>query len=144
MALGGVRSSCVTDATNAAAAARALVAHLVHGDATQPDVLVLELGDGLLGTYGVDAILGDACIRGAISHTILCAVDPVGVWGAVRALDERYGLATDLVSGPVTNSRAGTAFCRDTMRLPAWNALHGPSGLELEAGALSLPAEVTA
>ena len=37
--------------------------------AERPDIIVFELGDGLLGAYGVEAILTDASIRDALSST---------------------------------------------------------------------------
>ena len=56
-------------------AAHSLIAHLAG---EEPDVLVLELGDGLLGSYGVHALLCDAAIAAAIQSVVLCAQDPVG------------------------------------------------------------------
>ena len=54
-----------TSAGNAAAIAKGILSALRAGD---PDVIVAELGDGLLGEYGVQAILGDpelaACAPG--------------------------------------------------------------------------------
>ena len=43
----------------------------------KPDVIVFELGDGLLGTYGVDAILEQEDIRKALTGVVLSANDPV-------------------------------------------------------------------
>lgn len=115
-----------TDESNAAAAAHGLIAHLADG---APDLLVLELGDGLLGTYGVQALLGDPAITGAIGSVVLCAQDPVGAWGAVRLLEERYGLAVDVVSGRVTDGPTGQRFCQDSLGVPARNALRDGGGL---------------
>ena len=112
-----------TNEDNAAPTARKLVAHLADSGPAAPDAIVLELGDGLLGTYGVHAILSDATLRGAVSSVVLCASDPVGAWGAGRLLEERYSLAPSLVSGPVTDTPAGLTFCNDRMGLPTWNAL---------------------
>jgi len=53
-----------TTAENGPALTRSLLTSLA---ATQPDVIVLELGDGLLGAYGVDAILSDEAIRDAFT-----------------------------------------------------------------------------
>ena len=67
--------------------APALTRKLLFGLAgKQPDVIVFELGDGLLGAYGVEAILKDSNIRGALSAVVLCANDPVGAWGGVKLL----------------------------------------------------------
>ena len=116
-----------TNEQNAPAAARALIATLAQTEPEAPDAIVLEFGDGLLGTYGVQALLADPLIRDSVSKTILCAQDPVGAWGGVRLLRERYGLKTDLVAGRVTDTPAGLRFCRETLEIPTWNALvEGP------------------
>ena len=111
-----------TDASSAPACARALVAHLAQGE-PRPDRLVLEMGDGLLGTYGVRALLEDAYVRASLGRLVLCASDPVGAWGATRLLREDYQLEPALVSGPVTDSAAGRSFVEDKLGLPCWNAL---------------------
>ena len=51
----------------------------------RPDVIVFELGDGLLGAYGVDAILGDDAIRSVLTSVVLSANDPVAAWGRCHA-----------------------------------------------------------
>lgn len=112
-----------TDASNALGAARSIVASLARSEPRAPDVIVLEFGDGLLGTYGVDAVLADAELRGTIAATVLCAQDPVGAWGGERLLAERYGLRPTLVSGPVTDSVAGRGYCGQRLGVGSWNAL---------------------
>ncbi|MDH5245840.1 MAG: hypothetical protein OEW98_05270, partial [Betaproteobacteria bacterium] len=62
-----------TTADNGPALTRTLLTSLA---AAQPDVIVLELGDGLLGAYGVEAILSDRSIRDALTAVVLCANDP--------------------------------------------------------------------
>jgi hypothetical protein len=116
-----------TDEQNAVSAAHALIAHLALAEPASPEILVLEFGDGLLGTYGVNALLQDERIRRSIRATILCAQDPVGAWGGTRLLSERYGLETNLISGRVTDTPAGLRFCSERLRVPTWNALaEGP------------------
>jgi len=109
-----------TDEVNALGATRSLLAHL--GEA-EPDLVVLEMGDGLLGTYGVHALLDDEELRGRLSAIVLCAQDPVGAWGATRLLDERYGLRPRLVAGRVTDTPVGRRYCAEQLEVPAWNAL---------------------
>jgi len=48
----------------------------------QPDVIVFELGDGLLGTYGVESILRQPDIKTALTAVVLSANDPVAAWAA--------------------------------------------------------------
>ena len=112
-----------TNEQNAAPTARKLIAHLAFEGAATPDVIVLELGDGLLGTYGVHSLLGDRLVRDAITSVVVCASDPVGAWGAHRILDERYSLESRLISGPVTDTPAGIGYCTERLGVPTWNAL---------------------
>lgn len=109
-----------TNRDNAVAAAHGLVAHLAE---TRPDLIVLEMGDGLLGSYGVDALLADSLLAGAIRSVILCAQDPVGAWGAQELMRTKYGLEVDVVSGRVTDGGSGVRFCRERLGLPGHNAL---------------------
>jgi len=109
-----------TSEATAVRAAHSLVSHLADAE---PDVIVLEMGDGLLGTYGVHALLSDAPLRKAITATVLCAQDPVGAWGGQQLLADRYGITVAAVSGRVTDSPVGVRFCTEKLGLAAWNAL---------------------
>ena len=109
-----------TSEETALGAAHALIAHLAEAE---PDVLVLEMGDGLLGSYGVAAILADPGIQSAIRATILCAQDPVGAWGAREILRDRFHLAVDVVAGRITDGPTGVRFCRESLGVAACNAL---------------------
>ena len=53
-----------------------------------------QLGDGILGAYGVEAILSSADIRGAITSVVLSANDPVAAWARL-ALDTPVMLHQD-------------------------------------------------
>ena len=66
---------------------RTMLTQLATG---KPDVIVFELGDGLLGSYGVDAILECEDIRKALTAVVLSANDPVAAWGGVKLLRERF------------------------------------------------------
>lgn len=114
-----------TDA-NAPALTREMITRLAE---EKPDVIVVELGDGLLGTYGVHAILDDPEIRGAVSALVLAANDPVGAWGGLRRLEETYGLKADVVTGPTTDNIAGTALIEERMDTKARNARSDAAGL---------------
>jgi hypothetical protein len=108
-----------TTAANAAAVTRTLLTQLAAG---RPDVIVAELGDGLLGAYGVDAILSDAEIRAAFTAVVLAANDPVAAWGGVRMLRERFGIEPAAVTGPATDNLAGTRIIEEQLGVPAINA----------------------
>lgn len=118
-----------TNEQNAVRAAHGLVAHLAESD---PELLVLEMGDGLLGTYGVRSLLDDPALRSAVRCVLLCAQDPVGAWGGVRLLRDRHDLGVDLICGRVTDTPVGVRFCRDELKLPAWNALASAPELAAE------------
>ena len=109
-----------TNQSNAVPAAHGLIAHLAEA---RPDLIVLEMGDGLLGTYGVDALLSDSVIASSIRSIVLCAQDPVGAWGAQELLRSKYGMDADVVSGRVTDGVAGVRFCNEKLELPGHNAL---------------------
>jgi hypothetical protein len=112
-----------TTADNGPALTRELLTSLASH---RPDVIVLELGDGLLGEYGVEAILSDASIRDALTAVVLCANDPVAAWGGARILREQYGIEPAVVSGPATDNAVGVKQISGHLGLPAINALsHG-------------------
>ena len=81
-----------------------------------------ELGDGLLGAYGVASILDDPEIRAAFTAVILAANDPVAAWGGVRMLRERFGIEPVAVTGPATDNLAGTRIIEEQLGVPAINA----------------------
>ncbi|MGB5250309.1 MAG: hypothetical protein WBO47_11815 [Gammaproteobacteria bacterium] len=99
-----------------------------------PDVIVFELGDGLLGAYGVQAILEDEEIRAALSAVVLCANDPVAAWGGVKLLRERFGIEPAAVTGRATDNTVGSDMIREQLKVPAHNALTEETAL---AGVLS-------
>jgi hypothetical protein len=115
----GLPSTCAGDVLGAAKGVLAAVG--AHG----PDLVVAELGDGLLGRYGVMTLLEDREIRAAVSAVILSANDPVGAWGAVRLL-EALGLRPTVVTGPATDNEAGCAAVRDATGVAAVNARQDP------------------
>lgn len=88
----------------------------------QPDAIVAELGDGILGEYGVAQLLADQPLMGLSAALVCCAPDQVAAWGAVRVLDERFGLRPTVMSGPCTDNEVGCRFIREQLRLPAHNA----------------------
>jgi hypothetical protein len=109
-----------TTAANAAAITRTLITQLATAPA--PDLMVVELGDGLLGAYGVDAILADASIRDAFTAVVLAANDPVAAWGGVQLLRGEYGIDPVAVTGPATDNLVGTRLIEERLGVPAINA----------------------
>lgn len=108
-----------TSPGNSNAGARKILQHLLETDA---QVIVAELGDGVMGTYGVQEILRDKAIQARTKAVVLCANDPVGAWGGQLFLKEEFGMVSDVVSGPVTDHDAGSDFVRKTVGVPGLNA----------------------
>ncbi len=112
-----------TTARTAVAVTHTLIGHLAHCGA---ELVVAELGDGILGEYGVAEVLGDGECRRVAAAIVLCANDPVGAWGAREILRDRFDLAIDVVSGPTTDNAVGTRFVERQLGLAAINArTHG-------------------
>jgi hypothetical protein len=101
-----------------AGAARSVLASLAEGD---PDVIVVELGDGVIGHYGVPEVLHDAAIRARAKAWIMCANDLVGAWGAVELL-RGWGIEVDILSGPATDNDVGKIYAAQELRIAAANA----------------------
>jgi hypothetical protein len=105
---------------------RTMLTELAAG---KPDVIVFELGDGLLGTYGVDAILDCDDIRSALTSVVLSANDPVAAWGGVKLLRERFKVEPSVVTGPSTDNQVGVQIIREQMNVPAFNAISDGAAL---------------
>ena len=97
--------------------------------AAKPDVIVFELGDGLMGTYGVDSILACDDIRRALTGVVLSANDPVAAWGGVRLLRERFSIEPCVVTGPATDNAVGVEIIEQQMNVAAFNALSSGAAL---------------
>lgn len=106
------------DIDNLAGFAKSIFNHL---NEQRPDIIVAELGDGVVGGYGVDAILQDRSIMDSVSSFIFCASDYVGVIGGMHVLD-RYNIAIDAIAGSVTDSTMGEDFIKQNLGLAAGNA----------------------
>ena len=120
---------------NAPGLARAMLRRMA---AAAPDVILFELGDGILGAYGVEAILADEEIRAAISCLLLCASDPVAALGGAALLKEQYGIAVSAVTGPATDNQVGLDILRERVGVPGYNALANSAALgEFVAGSLN-------
>jgi hypothetical protein len=115
-----------TTRSNGPALTRAMLTELA---ASKPDVIVFELGDGILGTYGVDAILECPDIRTALTGVILSANDPVAAWGGVKLLRERFGIEPCVVTGPSTDNKVGVDIITSQMGVAAFNAITDGSAL---------------
>jgi len=87
-----------------------------------PDFIVIEFGDGILGEYGVMDILKDKQIQSNIIEHIGCAHDPVGAI-KLSEICEEIGAPLTKVSGPVTDNSVGIKFIEKYCKIPGINAL---------------------
>lgn len=101
---------------------------LVAAAAHTPDLLVVELGDGLMGDYGVMDVLRDPELRKAATAVVLAANDPVGAWGGELLL-RQVGLHAHAVTGPATDNEAGCRAIRESCETAAINARRDAAGL---------------
>jgi hypothetical protein len=98
--------------------AKSIINHLNSFD---PDVIVIELGDGIVGGYSVESVLKDHEFRTAISSFVFCASDYVGVIGGSVVLKE-MGIEIDVIAGSVTDSQMGEDYIQNKFKLNAGNA----------------------
>ncbi len=113
--------------------AKAILNHL---SSVVPDLIVLELGDGIVGGYSVDSVLRDKDILSAISSFVFCASDYVGVIGGQQVLMD-LGIKIDVIAGSVTDSQMGEDFVQTHYNIKAGNARrNGPRLFSLVADSL--------
>lgn len=115
-----------TTRANGPALTRTMLTELAVG---KPDAIVFELGDGILGTYGVDSILDCPDIRSALTGVILSANDPVAAWGGVKLLRERFGIEPCVVTGPSTDNQVGVEIITSQLGVAAFNAMTNGAAL---------------
>ena len=96
---------------------------------SKPDVIVAELGDGILGEYGVQDILRDPELTAVGSAYVMAAPDPVGCWGAVTLMRDLFDLPVTVITGPATDNEVGRDYVTAELQLPAHNALRDAEGL---------------
>ncbi len=121
----GYTSTAGLNAETLVTVAKSVIAHLASARA---DVIFLELGDGVIGEYGVLEILKDPEIRASIRLHAFCAGDMVGAWGGQRFLSE-HGVEIDLFSGPVTDNDVGVEYLEKQFKRRAINAHRNPEAL---------------
>jgi hypothetical protein len=97
--------------------------------ASKPDVILAELGDGILGEYGVQDILKDAELTGVGAAYVMAAPDPVGCWGAVTLMRDLFQLPVTVLTGPATDNEVGRDYIQKELNLPSHNALRDAGGL---------------
>ncbi len=115
--------------------ARGLLNRIARGPApgsaagVRPDVVVAELGDGILGEYGVQDILDDPGLMGLAAAHVIAAPDPVACWGASQLYADRFHLPITCFTGPATDNQVGRDYIIGQLGYPAHNALRDSPGL---------------
>ena len=97
--------------------------------AAKPDVIVAELGDGILGEYGVQDILRDRELMAVGAAYIMAAPDPVACWGAAELMRREFNLPVTVITGPATDNEVGLMYIQSSLGLPAHNARRDADGL---------------
>jgi hypothetical protein len=106
------------DAGDLAPTAKAIIARL---NESNPDFIVIEMGDGLLGGYSVESVFEDRELLEATAALVFCASDYVGAWGGIELL-RRRGIEIDVIAGSVTDSQMGEDYIKKEFGVPAANA----------------------
>ncbi len=90
--------------------ARSMIHHLAE---PEPDFVILEMGDGILGGYHVSSLFGDRELFRRQVCMIVCANDLLGSWGALEWMRQQGvepAESSILISGPVTDSCEGVTY----------------------------------
>ncbi|TVR04154.1 MAG: hypothetical protein EA398_02915 [Deltaproteobacteria bacterium] len=126
------------NAPDLGAVARSVIQHL---EKSRPELILLELGDGIIGGYNTGSILEEPSVLARTGARVLCANDLVGTWGSVQFLD-RLGHRPDIISGPVTDNAVGTSYIDADLGITAANArLHPRTLAEHVARAAAIAVE---
>lgn len=116
----GITSTANLDGKQMVAIAKGAIEHLSKG---QPDAIMIEFGDGIMGRYGVAAILQDPQIQANVRLHIGCASDPAGALKLAEKCTE-IGLPLDVMSGPVTDNQVGQGIIKEHMDILTYNAFN--------------------
>ncbi len=106
-------------------AAKGIIAAL---NESNPDAIIVEFGDGIMGHYGVDLLLQDGELMGHVKAHVLCANDLVAAWGGLLFLGQ-FGLQVDCISGPATDNSAGVDYIQQRFGRAAVNGRWHPDAL---------------
>ncbi|MDA1333843.1 MAG: hypothetical protein O2797_06460 [Bacteroidetes bacterium] len=131
---GAIATATFTDAGVVCSTSKAMAPYvkgLIHhlSETADPDVIVIELGDGIIGYYGVDELLQDKELQKFCVAHIVAAVDLAGVWAAQQLFKDRYHAEITVVTGPVTDNGVGKQYIEQVMGITAINAREDPNAL---------------
>ena len=117
----GVPSTVDTD--DVAGIARSIVAKM-----SDLDVIVMELGDGIVGHYNVEGFFEDRVLMSHIDAVVFCASDLTAALGGKFVLGER-GVPITVFTGPATDTEAGVTWLEKSLGIRAANSLTEPAKL---------------
>jgi hypothetical protein len=92
------------------------------------DLVIVELGDGIMGHYKVETVLTDPDIMAHVAAIVVCAGDITAAYGAKHYL-ERYDVRIDVFSGLATENVSGSGYIEEHLGVPAINGLKEPDRL---------------
>jgi hypothetical protein len=110
-------AASTVDVEDIAGIARSIVAQM-----KDMDIIVMELGDGIMGHYKVERFFDDRALMSHIDAVVFCASDLTAAWGGKEILAQR-GIHVTAVCGPATDTEAGVTYLEKTIGIPAANAL---------------------
>ncbi|MBI4243477.1 MAG: hypothetical protein HY606_05255 [Planctomycetes bacterium] len=113
------------DITNISQVALRIIRYLAF---SQPDLIILELGDGVIGKYGVSNLLSSVNFTKHVSEWVLCASDPAAAFGALKYISS-YGIEPRAISGPVSDNLAGISAVAEFSTVPVISAIKSPDVL---------------
>jgi len=102
------------------------------------DIVIVELGDGIMGHYKVETVITDPDIMAHVASVVVCAGDITAAYGAKHYLDG-FGVKIDAFSGLATENVSGSGYIEEHLGIPAINGLKAPDKL---FAALGLESEV--
>jgi hypothetical protein len=117
----GITSTANVDPTTLTHVTKGAINYLTEHH--EPDAVMVEFGDGLMGRYGVKAILEDKELQQNVRLHVGCASDPVGALMLGEKCAE-MGLPLDVISGPVTDNEVGQSILREHMNVMTYNAFN--------------------
>lgn len=112
-------ASTAKEEKNTVAIAKGAINYLSKRD---PDFIVMELGDGIFGEYGVMEILQDAEFKEHISAHIGCASDPLSA-AKLFEVCRAFKIPLHLISGPATDNTVGIDFIKKHLQVHAINCI---------------------
>ena len=119
--------------------AKGIIQHL---NDSNPDVIVLELGDGIVGDYGVDDLLADQEIQKHAAAHVVTATDLAGAWAAHTLFRDLFQAKITVMTGPVTDNAVGSRYIETKFAIPAANAIQQSEKL-VDTVMKNMPSPVT-